>query len=114
MSVYRRLTALLGIRVKDPEVDRVLRNHEACLAELQKLPAAALAVKDDVELEDGKVTAVAHRLGRAPVLVLVSPARGGAATVEEVRSSDYDRTRTVALRAAVVGGGSVFVEVAVL
>jgi hypothetical protein len=109
-----RFAPPLSPRQVDAEVDRVFRDHAARLKELQAMPAAALGAPVDVELVDGAIVAVPHLLGRRPSMVLVSPARGGAATVEEVRDSNHDRTKYVVLRAAVALGGSVTVTVGVL
>ena len=97
-----KLPAPLGIKLADPDLERVRRNHEERIVELQRLPAAGLQVIRDVSLVDSIATVIAHGLGRAPVLVLPSPARGGTTTggISEVRDSkQYDRSKVVVLMA---------------
>lgn len=97
-----KLPAPLGIKLEDPDLERVRRNHEERIVELQRLPAAGLQVIRDVSLVDSIATVIAHGLGRAPVLVLPSPARGGTSSgsIVEVRDGkQYDRSKVIVLTA---------------
>ncbi len=77
------------------------RVTEACIREIQDLPASSLRIIAGVELVDGVATPIAHKLGRAPVWVQASVVRGATATgrIVETRSGSYDRTQVVVLTA---------------
>lgn len=77
----------------------VRREHERAIRELQALPTADVAIISDISLVDGVETPVAHRLGRLPRMLSVSPPRGASSTgrIEEVRTGD--RTQVVTLKA---------------
>lgn len=85
-----------------PTAERVRRDHHEAIRELQDSPLASARVIQGVELESGAETPVAHGLGRRPRIVLVSPPRDPSSTgrIEEIRSSDHDRTSVVALKAS--------------
>ncbi len=91
------------------------RTHEDAIRELQDLPAASLRVISNIELADGVVTTVAHKLGRAPIWVGPSAPRNAASTgrLMEYRAAEYDRTKVVALQ-AVGFGATIVIDLAVL
>ncbi len=77
------------------------RVTEACIREIQDLPASSMRIIKDVLLAEGVATPVAHKLGRAPVWVQASVVRGATTTgrIVETRSGSYDRTQVVVLTA---------------
>jgi hypothetical protein len=87
----------------DQEIVR--REHEKAIRELQGLPAMQTRIIADVSLADATATPVAHGLGRAPRMLIVSPPRGPSTSgrIEEIRSSTYDRTKVIALKATGFG-----------
>jgi hypothetical protein len=104
---------LIGAQLQDPTAERVRQSHAAAIQELQDTPLAGARVLKDRELADGVVTPIAHGLGRAPVFVAVSPARGGATggSVTELREGT-DRSKFVVLEAT-GWGATVTVDVLV-
>lgn len=78
---------------------------EACIREIQDLPCSSTRIIAGVELADGVVTPIAHRLGRAPVFVGISVPRGATAAgwTVETRSGSYDRSQVVVLTANAYG-----------
>jgi hypothetical protein len=97
------------------KAEKARRAHEDCILELQKQPATGLRVLADIELDDATETPIAHKLGRKPLWVQASCVRGAlnAGRIEEVRSSSYDRTQVVVLKATGFGA-TVLVDVVVL
>jgi hypothetical protein len=101
----------VGVRVKrlhtlsTPRLDGVAevvrRDTEKAITQLQGLPSAAMRILSDKSLADGVATPIAHGLGRVPSMVTCSLPRGAVSTgrIEEVRSSAFDRTRFVVLKA---------------
>lgn len=104
-------------RLPEQSAERMRRQHEAAIAELQKRPGFGLTVIEGVELRDGIATPIAHNLGRRPVFVTTSCPRGPTATgrIEEVRaaSSTHDRAKVVVLKATGMGA-TITVDVMVL
>lgn len=109
----------------DPTAEAIRRIHAQKIVELQLLPAASLTAIGEVTLPNTTPVAVAHKLGRAPKMVWVSPARGvgsviGTPTVGyvvELRSAlatgePIDRTKMIVLEAGGFGA-TVLVDVAV-
>lgn len=91
----------ISLRTGNDDTDRVLRNHNERIVELQSVPIARGNLIKDVELADGEETPIAHGLGRR-AMVFVSPARNGAAVgaVTEIRDSvSFDPTRYLVLQA---------------
>ena len=88
------------------------RVAEECIRELQ---TGRPSVLRSIVLEDGIETAVAHKLGRAPLWVGVSCVRGAVASgrVEEVRTGSYQFAQVIVLRATGYGG-PVTIDLAVL
>jgi hypothetical protein len=91
---------LLTIKLDDEKAERVRRNTQEALAELQRTPAARAGIVRDVTLADGIATPVPHGLGR-PAFATPSPPRGAVSTgrIEEVRDGTHDRTKYVVLKA---------------
>jgi hypothetical protein len=86
----------------DPLAERVRRNHDECIRELQQLPSATLHVVKNVSLVDGVETTVAHKLGRLPDFVQVSVPRGATTngSVDEIRDGTHDRAKVIVLLAS--------------
>lgn len=110
--------------LEDPAAETIRRIHSDKIVELQQLPITATAVRSDITIANGATITLAHKLGRAPLMVWVSPVRGlaGAAgtptvgQVSELRNTlngtPIDRTKVVVLLANGFGA-SVLVDVAV-
>ena len=96
-----RLVAPVTPALKDPDADRVRRELTAKVTELQRLPLAEAVIVAGVSLANGVPTTIAHRLGRAPKLVLPSCVRGPTTTgrIEEVLTGGHDRKQFVVLEA---------------
>ena len=109
-----RLAPPLSITLPDAQVDRVTRNLQDKVREIQSLPFADAVVIQGVTLADGVTTPVAHVLGRSPIWVSPSAPRGPSSTgrIEEVRS-EADRSKTVSLRAT-GWGATITVDVVVI
>lgn len=109
-------------RLADQAAESVRRNHEDRIRELEQLDAPSFL--GTVTLPNTTAVTVAHKLGRAPKMVWVSPARGeGVAIgtpsvgyVVELRTlatgEAVDRTRVIVLEAAGFGA-TALVDVAV-
>jgi hypothetical protein len=106
--------AITTPRLPEPQAEEVRRLIVDAVRELQALPAASLGVLADVQVPDGQLVAVPHRLGRPPRFVVISAPRGpvSAGFVEEVRDG-ADRARVVVLRAQGYGA-TITVDVVVL
>ncbi len=91
------------------------RSHEACIREIQDLPASSLRIVQGVELADGVATPVAHKLGRPPAWTQASVVRGAASTgrIVESRSGSYSRAEVVLLTATGFGA-TVTIDLCVL
>lgn len=109
------LSAPVTPKLEDEASERVRREFDMKIRELQTLPAALLTVTEGIELKDATETPIAHGLSRKPRLVIVSPPRGATATgrIEEVRSGSYDRARVVVLKAT-GHGATITVDLGVL
>ncbi len=101
----RKLRKVLDKQLADTTNDQVSRSHADAIRELQGLAVAQLRVISNVALVNGVATPIAHRLGRAPTMVIVSPARGAATAgaVIEPAGVAVDRTRFVILTATGFG-----------
>lgn len=99
----------------DEKAERVRREHERAIMNLQQLPAVALKVLSNVQLADGKATPVAHGLGRVPTFATFSFPRGAASTgrIDEVRDGSLDRSRYLILKAT-GWGATITIDVAVM
>lgn len=98
------MKALLDARIADEKTDRFVRSIAEAVRELQRLKAATLDVIPNQQLPDNVVVLVPHKLGRAPVIVLISPPRGAAAAgivneVVDIPAGNPDRSRYVGLKA---------------
>lgn len=102
------------VTVQDPATDRALREHQRAIVDLIGLPMAGAKVLRDVELLDGVETPIAHGQQRVPIWVQVSCPRNQTSSgrIVEIRSSDYDRTQYVVLKASGCGS-SIIVDVLV-
>lgn len=98
------MRALLDAKIPEDTAERVRRSHAAAIEELQKTPLAAARVIKNIELEDGVVTPIAHKLSRA-CIVITSPPRNASTTgrIDEIRSADYDRSKYTVLQASGFG-----------
>lgn len=93
-------------RTTPQDLNRVLRNIVDALREQQSLPTANEKLIEDITLQDGVPTAIAHGLGRPARWMKESCVRGGTANgrIEEVRDGSVDRSKYVNLRAVGFGG----------
>lgn len=109
------LRAPITGRLLDVDAERVRREHEAKILELQRLPAARMATVPDVRLVDAVATPIAHGLGHVPVWVAPSPPRGAASTgrIEEIRDGTHDRSQIVVLKAT-GWGATITIDLAVM
>lgn len=111
--------------LEDPTAETIRRIHAQKIVELQQLAVLATTMIADVTLPNATPVTVAHRLGRAPKMVWVSPARGvgtalGTPTVGYVvelrgalaTGAPIDRTKVIVLEAGGFGA-TVLVDVAV-
>ncbi len=91
------------------------RVTEACIREIQDLPASGMRVLKDVTLADGIATPIAHKLGRAPAWVQSSCPRNATSTgrIVEVRNGSHNRAEVVVLTAT-GHGATITVDVAIL
>lgn len=109
----------------EPVAESIRRIHSQKIVELQQLPITDATVIPDITLPNGVPIHVAHKLGREPNMVWVSPARGiggavGTPTVGyvvEVRGAlpsgaPIDRTKVLVFIAGGFGA-TVLVDVAV-
>lgn len=69
------LRAPITARLADADAERVRRNHEERIAEIQALPILGSALIEDVTVTNNGATFVQHKLGREPRFVWVSPIR---------------------------------------
>lgn len=96
-----RFIPSISAKLSDPEAERVRRNHEERIGQIQKVPIVGGRELLDLELPDGTDVYVSHGLGRRP-RCLVSPPRGGTSTGcihDRTVAIDADRSRYVVLRA---------------
>lgn len=110
-----KLSAPITPRLPDIDSERVRREHDAKITELQKLPATSLTVIAAQALADSVITLVGHPLGRPPAFVACSPPRGPSSSgrIEEIRDGSFDRTKFIALKAT-GWGATVTVDVVAL
>jgi hypothetical protein len=64
---------LLDARLADEVADRVRQSHAGAIRELQQLPLVGALCIQGVRLVNTVETEISHRLGRAPLMVWVSP-----------------------------------------
>lgn len=100
-----RFTPSLTIKLDDDQAERVHRNIEQRLLEIQASPALSSMTLANVVLADNAETVVPHGLGRIPT-VLVSPPMGAASggVIRDFGSKSpltgviNDRTKSILLR----------------
>ncbi len=109
-----KLTPSISTKLADPDLERVRRNLDERVTQLQGLPASGLKVIQNVSLENATDIPIAHGLGRVPLAVLVSPSRGAVSTgrITETRSATYQRDQVVVLQAN-GHGATIIVDVVV-
>ena len=107
---------LIGKTLADPAADTVIRSHAEAIVELQGLALAGARVIRGVSLPDSTHVVINHKLGRAPIMVIVSPPRGAASfgsLIEvDLGASQPDRAQAIILE-AVGYGATVAVDVTV-
>ena len=110
-----KLSAPVTPRLADDGAERVRREHDQKIVEIQKQPAMALTVIQNVSLVNGASTPVHHGLGRAPSWIKESTVRGAvtAGYIVEVRDGSQDRTKVVLLQANGFGA-TISVDLAVM
>lgn len=110
MTTFRKP---LPKRLADPDAEEVRRSHAQAIDELQRHPVLQTQIIKDVVIPNNGAVLVAHKLGRVPEIVLVSPERGAVSIgmVAEQRGG-FDRSRFVNL-AANGFGAAVTVDVEV-
>lgn len=93
------MIALQALKFVDDLAERWRRNVFDAISEIQRLRIVGARTFENIELEDGKETLVAHTLGRRPV-VFLSPVRGASSNgrIDEIRD-DVDRTKFIKLKA---------------
>lgn len=108
------LRPVVSPRLPDAQAEEARRVIVDAVRELQALPASSLTVVPNVELPDGALVSVAHKLGRPPLFASCSVPRDPTSTgrIEEVRDGT-DRKRVIVLR-AIGYGATVTVDVVVL
>lgn len=97
----RRFQPPVSIQLADASAERVRRNHEERIRELQGSQVVSGRLILDVVLADGVVTPISHGLGRRAVVIL-SPPRGSGMTtgrIQEIRTGDHAPEQYVVLRA---------------
>lgn len=118
-----KLTPPITVRLDDDDAEKVRRNHEQRIAELQALPASNMTVVRGVVLPSGSPgasVAIAHGLGRAPIWVGPSAPRNVATigVIVDLGSVDLsgnpiDRSKVVVLLGSGYGA-AITVDVAFL
>lgn len=96
-----RFIPAVGAKLGDQEAERVRRNHEERIGQLQKVPIIGGTELLDQELPDGVDVYIAHGLGRR-ARCFVSPPRGGSTSGsinDRTVAIGADRARYVVLRA---------------
>lgn len=106
MSNSTRFIPPNTMALDDVNAEQVRRIHDAKIIEIQKAPVLAAQVISEVVLADAVDTAIPHSLGRAPIMVWVSPVRGSGFVAGGIRErttygsgEPIDRTRYIVLQA---------------
>lgn len=109
-----RLHTPAAVYLPGVEAEQVRASHDRAIRELQASPLARASIVADVELPDATEIPIRHGLGR-PARALISAARGASSTgrIEEVRSSEYNRSKVIALKAT-GWGATITVDVVLL
>lgn len=110
-----KLTPSIPAKLDDPDAERVRRNLDDRISELQALPFTRATVIQNVSLPDATDIPVAHSLGRKPLAVLVSPPRDNTAAgrISETRATNYSRDKVIVLQANGYGA-TILVDLVVL
>ncbi len=92
-------------KLADVNSERVRREHDAKIVELQNTPSASMKFISNVQLADTVATPIPHGLGRAPKFVTESTPRGATAAgrIDEIRDGSQDRTKVIVLKATGFG-----------
>lgn len=99
----KRFQAPLAVRLEERDAERVRRNHEIQIREIQSVPIVGGIAVTGIDLEDGVNTPVPHGFGRRAMVLLSPPQFSGSATtgrIREVRDPSFDASRYVVLRAS--------------
>jgi hypothetical protein len=96
------------------DLERIRRELVDAVRELQRLPLAVATPIIGIKLEDGKETAIPHRLGR-PAIVFLAPPQAATPTgrIIELRSGGPDRNKYFVLQ-AIGWGATITVDALVL
>lgn len=91
-----RLTRIIHSTIADPAIEQAVRPIVRAVEELQRMGGV---VHENVTLADDSETLIAHGLGHAPLIVVVSPPRNAITSgrITELRPTTVDRTRVVQL-----------------
>lgn len=81
-----KLTPPVTVRLDDPDAEKIRRNHEQRILELQALASVRSETIRNVAIATNDVTMVAHGLGREPTQVTVSPVRVALASLGSLTS----------------------------
>lgn len=100
-------------KIADAESDRSLREIRDAMRHIQQAPSVSAVYIENVALEDGVVTTIAHGLGRRPKFITCSPIRESstAGRIVEIRDS-VNREKFIKLIAADYGQ-TIYVDVKV-
>lgn len=111
----RRLQAPVSLHVEDPALERVRRNHDERIRELQAQPIVGGKLVKDIELPDGSDVFVSHGFGRVAYFFLSPPRYTHAATTGRIHDrrlgnfAEYDPRNSLCLRAN-GWGGTIYVD----
>jgi hypothetical protein len=112
-----KLTPAISIKLDDDAAERVRRNTDQQIRELQQLPMSSAVVLRGVVVPNNGTVPVNHPLGRAPVFVGISlmrvPSFVTAGQVGESTVNVGDRSQTILVSAAGFGQ-AITVDVLVL
>jgi len=90
-----KLSAPITPRLDDADAERVRREHEQKLVEVQSQPFVGASIVSGRQLADGVATPIPHGLGRRPAFVFLSIIRGAASAGFIVESSRDDKYVTL-------------------
>jgi hypothetical protein len=107
-----RLRGPITPRLIEPGTDRVARNHEQRLRELQSIPIVGGKLVKGVELPDSVLVTISHGLGRVATVFVSPPYKtfGTTGRISQTRDENPDETLYVTLK-AVGWSGTVRVDV---
>lgn len=103
MAGGRRFIPPVSARLSDEKVDRVRRNQDERITELQRIPVLGGHLIRNISLEDAVNTHVFHGLGRR-ASVFLSPVRGDPSSTGRIEDAtevvEADRSKYVVLTAS--------------